>query len=269
VSWVKLDDQYPNHPKVVQVGPLGMALHVAATCYAAQYLTDGFVPVAQMSKLINLEGISVCNAVSNGVSHSVTYKEITDELTMVGLLEVVPGGFKVHDYLMYNPPADKVKAERAENAARQAAWRGAHPEKKADNAVTNGVTNGHVTGFPSPSPSPSPNIVTPEVKVKKERAASRSRDLNLDAPAVVAYRDLTHLTPNSVQREDIVACVKDLDHWTRIVREWLSAGWKPGNVAGMLERYRTADGSNGSKPKRTRQQEYDADGNLVWTEVKT
>ena len=51
MTWVKLDDSYPDHPKITQVGPLGMALHTAATCYASKYLTDGFIPAAQIPKL--------------------------------------------------------------------------------------------------------------------------------------------------------------------------------------------------------------------------
>lgn len=147
MSWAKLDDQYPDHPKIVEVGPLGMALHTAAMCYCARYLTDGFVPTAMIGRLINWEGICV---ISNGVSNGVTNKMVTDELTRVGLFEVVEGGFKVHDYLDYNPPAEQVKKERAENAARQAAWKAAHPKKQHGNGVSNDVNN----DVPSPSPSP-------------------------------------------------------------------------------------------------------------------
>ena len=141
MSWVKLDDQYPDHPKIVEVGPLGMALHTAATCYCARYLTDGFVPTAMITRLINLDGISV---ESNGVSNSVSHKKITDQLTLVGLFEIVPGGFIVHDYLKYNPHGDHVKAEREANTKRQAEWRAAHPKKQVSNAVSNGVTNGTI-----------------------------------------------------------------------------------------------------------------------------
>lgn len=30
MSWGKFDDQYPDHPKIREVGPLGMALHTSA-----------------------------------------------------------------------------------------------------------------------------------------------------------------------------------------------------------------------------------------------
>src|SRR4029453_3116326 len=43
MSWVRLDDQYPDHPKVRALGPLGLALQTAAICYCGRYLTDGFL----------------------------------------------------------------------------------------------------------------------------------------------------------------------------------------------------------------------------------
>jgi hypothetical protein len=141
MSWAKFDDQYPDHPKIVEVGPLGMALHTAATCYCARYLTDGFIPSAMIGRLINWDGIN------NADGNAVTNKQVTDKLTRAGLLEIVPGGYKVHDYLEYNPPAEHVKAERAANKARQARW-------KKNNAVSNTVNN----SAPSPSPSLNKNL---------------------------------------------------------------------------------------------------------------
>ncbi len=41
MTWVQLDDLYPEHPKVVNAGPLAKALYVDALCYASRYLTDG------------------------------------------------------------------------------------------------------------------------------------------------------------------------------------------------------------------------------------
>lgn len=151
MSWAKFDDQYPDHPKIVRVGPLGMALHTAATCYCARYLTDGFVPAAMIPRLINLDGLYT---ISNGVTNAVTHAELTKELTEAGLFNEAPGGYTVHDYLEYNPPAEQVKQERERTKARQAAWKERHSKKTDDNAVSNGVSNPVDNSGPSPSPSP-------------------------------------------------------------------------------------------------------------------
>jgi hypothetical protein len=149
MTWVKLDDGYPDHPKITPVGPLGMALHTAAICYASRYLTDGFVPAAQIKKLIDLDGICI---MSNGVSNPVTHQQLTDALTASGAFEEAPGGFMIHDYLDYNPSAADVKAERAKNAAKQAAWKAAHAKKQPGNGVSNPVSNGRITSSRTRSP---------------------------------------------------------------------------------------------------------------------
>lgn len=149
MSWARFDDQYPDHPKIVDVGPLGMALHTAATCYCARYLTDGFVPAAMMARLINLDGINIVN---NGISNAVTNAMLTDELTRAGLFDETTGGFFVHDYLDYNPPAAQVKAERERNKARQVAWKAKRRKDTVSDGVNNTVSDGVNNDAPSPSP---------------------------------------------------------------------------------------------------------------------
>ena len=160
MSWAKFDDQYPDHPKIVEVGPLGMALHMAATCYCARYLTDGFVPTRMMARLVSFDGITID---SNGVSNQVTTKYVISELVRVGLFEIVEGGYFVHDYGEYNPSSDQVKAQRAENAEKQRKWREEHRNDNGQfesNQASNQVSNPLRNTVPSPSPSPLINTTT-------------------------------------------------------------------------------------------------------------
>jgi hypothetical protein len=210
MSWAKFDDQYPDHPKIVEVGPLGMALHLAATCYCARYLTDGFVATAMIPRLLNLDGIY---RISNAVSNAVTHKEITDELTRVGLFEVVPGGFMVHDYLKYNPPAAKVKQEREESAARQASWKAAHP-KKDKNARSNGVSNANSnallrpsrtrTPLPVPEPVPEPKENTAPLQAQSlypiAKVLSEVTGINLDKNKGRIFKEAKTYKPEDVQK---------------------------------------------------------------------
>jgi len=172
MSWCKLDDQYTDHPKIVKVGPLGMALHVACMCYCARYLTDGFIPAKKLPTLVNFDGI-----IENG--NAVSNATLTQELINNNLLDVVEGGYYVHDYLIYNPPAEQVKAERQANAARQAAWKIAHPKK------SNGVSNTVTTDVPSPSPSlikdiPAIAEVEEKVRTKTKEVISFPEKLNTE-----------------------------------------------------------------------------------------
>lgn len=82
-----------------------------------------------------------------------------------------------------------------------------------------------------------------EVPENRERDLGKSineyarRDPNLSHPAVVAYRSLTHITANPVQRRAIVETVSDENLWYSTVEHWLEHGWRPMNVAGMLDSY--------------------------------
>jgi hypothetical protein len=119
----------------MKAGLEARALYVTALCYSANHLTDGFVTV-EVTPLL-----TAMSQISNG-------DEAVKKLIDVGLWEVCNGGFMIHDYLVYNPNGDKVRAERAANAARQARFRG------GSNAVTNAITNNVTNGTPVPVPVP-------------------------------------------------------------------------------------------------------------------
>ncbi|MFZ0535066.1 MAG: hypothetical protein WAM09_18000 [Anaerolineales bacterium] len=54
---------------------------------------------------------------------------------------------------------------------------------------------------------------------------------------VSAYRSLAHLTPNPAQRHMLESKVANLVLWQQTVEHWLTHGWNPMNIAGMLELY--------------------------------
>jgi len=93
VSWVKLDDRFPDHPKMLRLGDdydACISLHVRALCYCAANLTDGFVP----SRVFCGE------------------KRSAGLLMGIGLWESAKGGWQVHDYLEYNPSKEETMARR-------------------------------------------------------------------------------------------------------------------------------------------------------------
>ena len=138
MSWVRLDDGYPEHPKVDRVGPLAAWLNVCAWAYCARNLTDGFVPAERVARLA-----SVPNPM-----------KLAAALVQVKLWERVDGGYMVHDFLDYNPSREQVLTERTNNARRAHEWR----SQQRTNGVSNGVTNGVRTGAPA---RPVPGDVIP------------------------------------------------------------------------------------------------------------
>lgn len=95
--WVKIDDQFPRHPKVVAAGGQAKLLYIDALCYSSCYLTDGFIAEAALPHV---------STIRNPESAARRLEE-------VGLWDPVDGGWYIHDYHDYNPGAEMVKAERA------------------------------------------------------------------------------------------------------------------------------------------------------------
>ena len=124
MTWVRLDDSFAQHPKVMEAGPLAMAMQVAALCYCNRHLTDGFIPRSVAPTLLNLEEMPY------------RWKAVVDVLIGVGLWEQTKEGFLVHDYTKYQWTRAQVEAEKVANAERQQRWRDAH---------SNGVSNGALT----------------------------------------------------------------------------------------------------------------------------
>lgn len=153
MPWVRVDDQYPEHPKIVAAGHLAGWLDVCAMAYCNRALTDGFVAKAMVPRLT-----SVPQPMKRAA-----------ELVAAGRWVEVDGGYMLHDYLKYQKTAEQIRKEREQARQRQVRFR----NNGRSNAVTDDVTNGPVTL--SPLPHPSNTVVLPLTSVPD---AERDDDLN-------------------------------------------------------------------------------------------
>jgi hypothetical protein len=137
MSWLKVDDQFTDHPKVLALGKdrlAGIGLWVIGSCYAGRFLTDGYIPAT---------------ALPSGS------RRLAHRLVDVGLWDHASDGYRIHDYLDYQPGRAAVLRERQRNAARQAKYRGG-VTSSGSNGVTHGVSN-DAPARPVPDPlSPEP-----------------------------------------------------------------------------------------------------------------
>jgi hypothetical protein len=144
MSWVRLDDQFANHAKIMSVSSDAFRLHVTAMCWSASQLTDGAVPVAATRQL---------------GWFCTDLKQATAELVLAELWEMAPGGgWLIHDYLEYNPSKEQVLKERAEAKERMQNKRKSSAEVRPNISRTS--DNVQVPPSPSPSPSPDSKYVT-------------------------------------------------------------------------------------------------------------
>lgn len=111
MSWLRIDDSFPAHPKVAPLSDAAFRLHVTAKAYCCQFATDGFIPE---------DALVTLPAVARGAA----LKRAIAELARIRpgqrhpLWEAVESGWKVHDFLEYNLSAAD---GRALSEARRAA----------------------------------------------------------------------------------------------------------------------------------------------------
>lgn len=105
MSWGRLDDGAPDHPKFLRLaeeekdrGASAITVWWAGLCYAnRQKSRDGFIPAAKVRALWPFD---------QRVSESAA-----SALVRVGLWTKVEGGYRIHDYNDYQPDAEKIAAK--------------------------------------------------------------------------------------------------------------------------------------------------------------
>jgi hypothetical protein len=144
MTWVKIDDQWPNHPKARAAGKNGRALAVASWCWVAANLTDGFIATHDLPLL--------------AAQAEVPAKPTARRLVEVGLWDECQGGWLVHDYLDRNPSAEKVLAIRE---ARAKAGSKGGTKSAESKAQARAQAIAAANGKPISTPSPYPTDLTP------------------------------------------------------------------------------------------------------------
>jgi hypothetical protein len=105
MGWIKLDDQFFRHPKVVGAGRDDRLLYLAGLCYCGANLTDGLIPSGAIRLLAAEVEIAKPTAAAA-------------RLVEAGLWERAGADFRVHDYLEHNRSSERVRAEREAAAER-------------------------------------------------------------------------------------------------------------------------------------------------------
>lgn len=128
MTWFKLDDKGTFHRKVVAAGNEAYGAWCRAGQYAAAQHSDGFLPR------------SVADLIAN--------QPVWNRLLKAGLLENGPdGGYKIHDFLDYNPSAADL-AERASRFKKQCSLAG---KASAAQRKTNSAGNSAVDSTVEPA----------------------------------------------------------------------------------------------------------------------
>lgn len=130
MTWVRLDDLMPDHPKVAPLSNRAFRVHIHGLCYSARALTDGYIPAIIAHRLC-----------PGG-------RRAADELVEAGIWARIGDGYEIHDFSEYQQSREHVLEQRAKTADRVARWR---DMKRDRNGVTTPVSNGVSNAAPDPT----------------------------------------------------------------------------------------------------------------------
>lgn len=102
MAWVKLDDGFPEHPKVEKAGDRAGWLYICALAYASRTLSDGFIPESRVPRLTNLP----------------KPRDLAERLVAQGLWDRIDGGYQIHDYEQHQMSKREIEQRRKANAER-------------------------------------------------------------------------------------------------------------------------------------------------------
>jgi DnaD/phage-associated family protein len=108
MAWTRIDDKFLMNPKVQSAGAYGMALYLSGLIYCNTNLTDGFIPDVMLPVLC-------------GLAYQTPNRRIAETLVALNLWERVPGGYQIHDFLMFNKSKHDIELlnkQRAVNGAK-------------------------------------------------------------------------------------------------------------------------------------------------------
>jgi hypothetical protein len=103
MPWFKVDDNLAFHPKAVMAQNPALGLWVRAGSWAAQQLSDGFIP--------------------GNIARSLGTKAQADRLITAGLWLPCGSGYEFHQWTERQPTRKDVERRRAAGAERLRKWR--------------------------------------------------------------------------------------------------------------------------------------------------
>lgn len=99
MTWVKLDDAMPDHPKVIGISDAALGAYVRMLCYSSHYLLDGDLPADVVARLVRPKQVA--------------------ELVERGLWRQIMSGYLIVNYGKHQRSRAQIEGQRAAAAERQ------------------------------------------------------------------------------------------------------------------------------------------------------
>ncbi len=253
---------YYRHPKMLAAnavagGEAAEVLWCRGLDYVNEHGTDGFIPYTMPTLLCPTKTAARVRG-----------------LVQAGLWDEVEGGYHIHDYLDFQPSAEKVRKERQKTAERQARAKEKRAEargKQAEtgtrsreqenahapaHAVSNGVTPPVSSAVSALAPNPNPLADSPDGESLPATVSPKAELVVMPAlPPPAAAGDARALTCAFWERTNPKPAVKFIA-LLKLVERFLDAGWSEEAVGRALDETRayTVDAITFSLRQRQEQQ---------------
>lgn len=113
MTWVKVDDKFPDHPKAVSLSDGAVACWLRGLCYSSRHELDGDLPTGALRLL--------------GTTKT------AGELVAAGLWEATDVGWTIHDYTVHQRTREEIDEMRATKVA--ASSKGNHKRWHRDRQI--------------------------------------------------------------------------------------------------------------------------------------
>jgi hypothetical protein len=223
--WVRVDEKFPEHPKVVEAGRhLGIhgrgrvvALWTVGICYCNRNATDGFFDRKTAEKWTLFDKKPI---------------EVLTVMCRADLLKQVDGGFQFHDYFDYQPSAAEIKAKRQKDKERKRLERDRDRSDvpvgvRADTPAASERTSARI---PTRSRARDPDPIRKYVQVHRAKRAGFAQPVeNLRVLKAVIWRETRAAVlegerefPDVLERVKVVAARAGLEYGTPRALEFLA-----------------------------------------------
>jgi hypothetical protein len=170
VGWVRLDDNFADHPKVIGLSDTAFRLFITGLCYSNRQLTDGHIPYQIVNAWVGDNP-----------------EKPSDELEDQNLWERTAKGFQIRSYDEYQPTREKVEGKRAEARERLAKYRETQ-KKRVSDAFPDDFGNEFETPTPTQPNPTQPNSLDISIDISKEVEPYES-DTPIPLPRVKSAKD--------------------------------------------------------------------------------
>lgn len=157
MTWVKLDDGFTDHPKVIGLSDRAFRAHVRAMCYCARFSPGvGSIPTAVLRSL--------------GATG-----QVVTELTTAELWDDTTTGLYIHDFAEYHPkPNSEARAEAGRRGGMASGEARRSKPKQSASRLLQAETKQNEARAQTPAPDPTRPVPTPSNEAVQGAAVAAS-----------------------------------------------------------------------------------------------